>query len=234
MTTSTKTLGILGGMSPESSTVYYQAINQAVNTALGGNHSARILLLSVEFEQIANLQKQGDWIQAGQLLAQDAKRLEAIGTDAILLATNTMHKVADAITDVIGVPFLHLLAVTADALQMAGLTRVGLLGTRFTMADGFYQAYMATRGIEVITPDIYAQDEIHRIIFDELCVGNIKQTSQAYYQQVIVGLHEHNAQAVIFGCTEIGLLLSEKDSILPVFDSTTIHIQRAVDWYLAV
>lgn len=228
-----KTLGILGGMSPESTAVYYQAINQAMNARLGGNHSARMLVLSVAFAEIVRLQRAGDWAQAGRLLAQDAQRLQAAGADAILLATNTMHKVADDIVAAIDVPFLNLLCVTADALQAVAVKRVGLLGTSFTMSDGFYQDYMAGRGIEVITPTADSAQEIHRIIFEELCVGVFRDDSRDYYQKVIAKLAADGAEAVIFGCTEIGLLLSATDSALPVFDSTAIHIQRAVDWYLA-
>lgn len=228
-----KTLGILGGMSPESTAVYYQAINQAMNARLGGNHSARMLVLSVAFAEIVRLQRAGDWAQAGRLLAQDAQRLQAAGADAILLATNTMHKVADDIVAAIDVPFLNLLCVTADALQAVAVKRVGLLGTSFTMSDGFYQDYMAGRGIEVITPTADSAQEIHRIIFEELCVGVFRDDSRDYYQKVIAKLAADGAEAVIFGCTEIGLLLSTTDSALSVFDSTAIHIQRAVDWYLA-
>lgn len=228
-----KTLAILGGMSHQSTAIYYHQINDRVHKALGANHSARLLVLSVDFETIAHLQRLGDWQTMGQMLATEAKTLEQAGADGILLATNTMHKVAHHIQDCISMPFLHLLEATAQRLEQHGIKKVGLLGTRFTMSDGFYQEYMARFGIEIITPTASVQDDIHRIIFDELCVGVFSEHSRTLYQSAIAKLGKQGAAAVIFGCTEIGLLLNPSQSPLPVFDSTQIHIETAVDWYLS-
>ena len=228
-----KTIGIIGGMSPESTVLYYQIINRETNRRLGGNRSAKILLDSVDFEEIVRLQKSGDWAAAGNVLAQSARKLEAGGADFLLLATNTMHKVAPAIEQAAGIPLLHVVDATAAAIKRQGLSAVGLLGTRFTMSDGFYTERMAAQGVQTIVPDDEEQDEIHRIIFEELCLNQIKPESAAYFQHVIVRLKDAGAQGVILGCTEICLIVNEKNSPLPVFDSTAIHALAAVDAALA-
>ena len=220
-----KTIGIIGGMSPESTVLYYQIINRETNRRLGGNRSAKILLDSVDFEEIVRLQKSGDWAAAGNVLAQSARKLEAGGADFLLLATNTMHKVAPAIEQAAGIP--------AAAIKRQGLSAVGLLGTRFTMSDGFYTERMGSQGVKTIVPTADEQDEIHRIIFDELCLNRIRPESARYFYDVIGRLKNEGAQGVILGCTEICLLVNETDSPLPVFDSTAIHALAAVDAALA-
>ena len=228
-----KTIGIIGGMSPESTVLYYQIINRETNSRLGGNRSAKILLDSVDFEEIVRLQKSGDWAAAGNVLAQSARKLEAGGADFLLLATNTMHKVAPAIEQAAGIPLLHVVDATAAAIKRQGLSAVGLLGTRFTMSDGFYMERMGSQGVQTITPTAAEQDEIHRIIFDELCLNRIRPESARYFYDVIGRLKNEGAQGVILGCTEICLLVNETDSPLPVFDSTAIHALSAVDAALA-
>ncbi|HHW7567982.1 TPA: aspartate/glutamate racemase family protein [Mannheimia haemolytica] len=227
-----KTLGILGGMSAESTVSYYININRAVNQALGGNSSAKILLSSVNFEEIVQHQKQGNWQQSGEILAEQAKLLEQAGAEGILLATNTMHKVAKQISDNISVPFLHILDCVADSIQSKGLSKVTLLGTQFTMSDNFYRDGLIERGITPLVPDETAQKEIHRIIFDELCLGKIEESSKAFYLETIKQLQAQGAEGVILGCTEIGLLIQQSDSELPFFDTAALHSQMAVEFVL--
>lgn len=212
-----KTLGIIGGMSPESTVTYYSQINRLVNQAKGGNHSAKLLMVSVEFEQIVQCQKVGDWQRAGQILADAAQRLEQIGAQGILLATNTMHKVADQIT---------------AAIQAQKVQKVALLGTRFTMQDGFYRNGLRERGISALVPNAEQQAEIHRIIFEELCVGKFLPESKQFYLEVIADLHRQGAQGVILGCTEIGLLIQQTDFALPFFDTSQCHTKMAVEFIL--
>ncbi|MEG9498692.1 aspartate/glutamate racemase family protein [Mannheimia indoligenes] len=227
-----KTLGILGGMSAESTVSYYLNINRAVNQALGGNSSAKIFISSVNFEEIVQHQKQGNWQRAGEILAEQAKLLEQAGAEGILLATNTMHKVANQITDNISVPFLHILDCVADSIQAKGLSKVALLGTQFTMSDNFYRDGLLVRGITPVVPDECTQKEIHRIIFDELCLGKIEQNSKDFYLKTIEDLAALGAEGVILGCTEIGLLIQQSDSELPFFDTAELHSQMAVEFIL--
>ena len=224
-----KTIGIIGGMSPESTVLYYQAVNRETNRRLGGNRSADIVMHSVDFEEIVRLQKSGDWAAAGRVLAASAAKLETAGADLLLLATNTMHKVAPAIEAAVKIPLLHIVDATAAAVKRQGLDTVGLLGTRFTMSDGFYTERMAAQGVQTLVPDGAEQDEIHRIIFEELCLNRIRPESARYFYDVIGRLKNEGAQGVILGCTEICLLVNETDSPLPVFDSTAIHALAAVD-----
>lgn len=228
-----KTLGILGGMSPESTATYYNEINRQINQRCGGNFSAPLLLVSVNFEQIVQYQKQGNWQQAGQLLADYAQKLEKIGAEGILLATNTMHKVADQIQQAISVPFLHILDITAERIKAQHLSKVALLGTAFTMSDNFYREGLQARGITPIVPEQNVQQEIHRIIFEELCVGEFRPQSKAFYLNTIRTLQQQGAEGVILGCTEIGLLIQQADCELPFFDTATLHSQMAVDFILA-
>lgn len=228
-----KTIGIIGGMSAESTVLYYQIINREINARLGGNHSADIVMHSVDFEKIVRLQKAGDWAAAGAVLAESACKLEGMGADVLVLATNTMHKIADVIEQAVGIPLLHVVDATAAAVKAKGLSRVGLLGTRFTMSDGFYSERMAKQGVEIRMPSENEQAEIHRIIFEELCLNKIQAGSKAYYQQVVRRLQEQGAEGVILGCTEIGLLLKENDCPLPLFDSAEIHALAAVDFALS-
>lgn len=227
-----KTLGILGGMSPESTVSYYLNINRAVNQQVGGNASAKLLVSSVNFEDIVECQKSGDWQRSGEILSQQAVLLEQAGVDGILLATNTMHKVAHQIVAQISVPFLHILDATANAIKAKGLNKVALLGTAFTMSDNFYKDGLLERGITPIVPDEQTQQEIHRIIFDELCLGKIKPESKAFYLKTIENLTALGAEGVILGCTEIGLLINQSDSSLPFFDTATLHSEMAVNFIL--
>lgn len=229
------TLGIIGGMSPESTAAYYTQINRLINRQKGSNHSAPILLASVEFQEIVDCQQCGDWHKAGEILAQAARTLEQAGADAVLLATNTMHKAAAPIQAAIGVPFLHILDSVAERICAQGIRTVGLLGTRFTMQDTFYREGLADRGIQTIVPIVPDEDamaEIHRIIFEELCVGNFPESSRRFYVRTIERLAAQGAEGIILGCTEIGLLVRPEDTAVPLFDTTAIHVQAAAEFIL--
>lgn len=227
-----KTIGLLGGMSWESTVTYYRVLNQTVKQRLGGLHSAQVLLYSVDFEQIEQLQHQGRWTEAGEQLAAAAVRLEKGGADCLVLCTNTMHKVADAIAPATDLPFIHIADATAQAIQQQGLTTVGLLGTRFTMEDGFYVNRLTAKGLTVLTPAAIARTTVHQIIYDELCQGVVKESSRDQYRQIIQSLVEQGSEGVILGCTEIGLLVKPEDSAVPLFDTTELHAIAAVDWAL--
>lgn len=227
-----KTLGIIGGMSPESTATYYTQINRQINQQLGNNHSAPLLLHSVEFQQIVDCQQSNNWAQAGKILAQSAQTLQRAGAQAILLATNTMHKVATSIQAAINVPFLHILDGVANHIKAQNINQVGLLGTRFTMQDNFYRNGLAERGIPTIVPDDDTQAAIHRIIFEELCVGKFPQSSKQFYLNTMQQLVEQGAQGIILACTEIGLLVNQSDTPIALFDTTEIHIRMAVDFML--
>jgi len=225
-----KTIGLLGGMSWESTLPYYRHINEAVRERLGGLHSARLVLYSLDFHEIEALQRQGDWAAAGTLLADAARRLESAGADFLLLCTNTMHKVADAIEAASALPLLHIADPTAAAIQAAGLQRVGLLGTRFTMEQPFYRQRLEDRyGIQVLVPDEPDRAEVHRVIYEELCRGVVSEASRQAYRQVITRLVARGAQAVILGCTEIGLLVRADDAEVPLFDTCVLHAQAAAE-----
>ncbi|WP_294033502.1 aspartate/glutamate racemase family protein [uncultured Moraxella sp.] len=228
-----KTLGIIGGMSPASTVLYYQSINQLVNQACGANTSAPLLIDSLNFEVIANLQRQGDWQAMGRILANSAKRLCEMGADGILLATNTMHKVADDIQAVIDVPFIHIVDATAGTISQQGITRVALLGTAFTMSETFYRDKLAEFGIECIVPTPSEQAVIHQIIFDELTLGVVRDESKRAYLTIIQALLKKGAQAVVLGCTEIGLLINEADVPVPVFDTAQIHAMAGATFILS-
>ncbi|RUR34175.1 aspartate/glutamate racemase family protein [Vreelandella nanhaiensis] len=222
-------IGVLGGMSWESTQSYYRALNEGVKQALGGFHSARIVMFSVDFAEIETLQQQGDWEKAGKILAEAALAVERAGADFLLLATNTMHKVAPAIEQAIRIPLLHIADATAEQLQKDGITRVGLLGTRFTMEQDFYKARLQDKfGIEVIVPAEAERTTVHRIIFDELCQGEVNDDSRQRYLEVIDHLHEQGAQAVILGCTEIALLVEQSHTHVKLYDTTALHASRAV------
>ena len=224
-----KTLGIIGGMSPESTTLYYRIINREVNRCLGDNHSADIVMHSVDFEEVVRMQKSGGWEAAGALLAASATKLEGAGAQLLLVATNTMHKVAPAIERATTVPLLHVVDATAIAIREQGMQKVGLLGTTFTMSDGFYPERMAVQGIQTIVPTESEQTDINRIIFEQLCLGRVEPEAVQYLQKVITGLKEQGAQGVILGCTELCLAVEADKTPLPVFDSTTIHALAAVE-----
>jgi aspartate racemase len=224
-----KTLGLIGGMSWESTLPYYRLVNEAVKTRLGGLHSAKLVLYSVDFHEIEVLQREDRWDEAGAMLADAARALDAAGAELLVLCTNTMHKVADAIEQATSRPLLHIADCTADALQAAGMRRIGLLGTRFTMEQDFYRARLARRhGLEVIVPEAADRDTVHRVIYEELCRGEVRETSRAAYRAIMARLVDAGAEAIVLGCTEIGLLVAGEDARVPLFDTTRIHAERAV------
>lgn len=228
-----KLIGLLGGMSWTSSAEYYRLLNEEVARRLGGLHSARVLLHSVDFAEVAALQRGGHWDEAGTLLAEAARGLERAGAEAVLLATNTMHKVAPPIEAAVNLPLLHIVDGTAEAIQAAGLSRVGLLATAFTMEQDFYTGRLKEQfGIDTLTPPPEDRAEIHRIIYDELCRNEILETSRETYRRVMADLVARGAQGIILGCTEITLLVGADDTAVPVFDTTRLHVQAAVDWAL--
>ncbi|MBB5216950.1 aspartate/glutamate racemase family protein [Parapusillimonas granuli] len=228
-----KTIGLLGGMSWESTVDYYRGINTGIKQALGGLHSARIVLYSVDFQPIERLQHAGDWPAAGRVLADAARRVEAAGADGLLLCTNTMHKVADEIERAVSIPFLHIADPTAAALVRDGVERVGLLGTAFTMEQDFYKGRLRDRhGLEVMVPGDEGRKAVHEIIYQELCQGSIRAESRQRYLEIIDELARRGAQAVILGCTEIGLLVKQGDTAVPLYDTTQLHVGRAVDFAL--
>ncbi|WP_296490480.1 aspartate/glutamate racemase family protein [Rhodoferax sp.] len=229
-----KTLGLIGGMSWESTVPYYRLINETVKARLGGLHSAKIVLYSVDFAEVEHLQASGQWQAAGALLADVAQRLEGAGADALVLCTNTMHKVADAITSSVGIPLLHIADPTALAIRQAGYTTVGLLGTRFTMEQDFYRQRLEQQGLTVLTPGQADRDRVHQVIYQELCLGQINAGSRQDYQRVIAELGARGAQAIILGCTEIGLLVQATDCALPLFDTTALHACSAAHWAMSV
>jgi aspartate racemase len=224
-----KTIGMLGGMSWESTAEYYRLANEFVRDRLGGLHSAEIVMLSVDFAEIEAMQVAGQWNEAGELLAEAAHRLELAGADLIVLCTNTMHKVAAPIEDAIEVPFVHLGDTTADAVRAAGLTKVGLLGTIFTMEQDFYANRLRHHGLEVLLPEADDRERLNAIIYDELCLGVIREESRAFYLEAIGRLVAVGAEGVILGCTEIELLIDQSQLATPVFPTTRLHVQAAVD-----
>ncbi|HEY9420260.1 MAG TPA: aspartate/glutamate racemase family protein [Thermoanaerobaculia bacterium] len=222
-----KTLGLLGGMSWESTVLYYRIINQTVSRELGGFHSAKILMVSVDFHEIEILQREGDWDRAGALLADAARRLETAGADLLVICTNTMHLVVPAIERAVGIPLLHIADATADAIQQAGLRTVGLLGTRFTMEQPFYRERLEARGLKVVVPEAEDRETVHRVIYDELCRGEIHGASRSAYEEIMRRLVERGAEGIILGCTEIGLLVGPENASVPLFDTTEIHARAA-------
>jgi aspartate racemase len=229
-----KRIGLLGGMSWESSAEYYRLINEATRDRLGGLHSADCLLRSVDFVAIERLQRAGDWSRAGALLAAEAAALEAAGAELLVLCTNTMHKVADAITDAIGIPFLHVADTTAQAVRAQGLDRVGLLATAYTMEQDFYVGRLRdVHGLEVLVPDEPDRRIVHAVIYEELCVGVVADGSRAEYQRIMAELAARGAEGILLGCTEIDLLVGPADAPVPVFDTTRLHAHSAVDLALA-
>lgn len=224
-----KTIGLIGGMSWESTVPYYQIINEEVRDRLGGLHSAKIILHSVEFDEIERCQASGDWERSGNILGEAARGLEAAGADFILICTNTMHKVAPQIASMVRIPLLHIADAAADVLEESRVQRAGLLGTKYTMTQDFYKQKLLDRGIDVLIPEAPDVDAVNSIIFQELCVGQIRPESRKILQKVIAQFQRRGAQGVILGCTELGLLIRQPDSPLPLFDTTAIHAKRAVD-----
>ena len=227
-----KTIGLLGGMSWESTIPYYQIINEEVRNKLGGLHSAKIILYSVEFDEIEQCQSSGDWEKSGDILGRAAQGLETAGADFLLICTNTMHKVAPQIASAVHIPIVHIADATADELKKDSIRRVGLLGTKYTMTQDFYKRVLIDRGIDVVIPDESDIDVVNNIIFHELCMGEMKDKSRQEFQRIIDGLKEKGAEGVILGCTEIGLLIHQADSSLPVFDTTAIHAKCAAEMAL--
>ncbi len=230
-----KTIGLLGGMSWESTVGYYRAINKGVKNSLGGLHSAKIAMYSVDFDPIEKLQHSGDWDGTAKILSQAAKGIESAGADFILICTNTMHKVAQEIENAINIPLLHIADATADVLVKEGIKTVGLLGTAFTMEEDFYKGRLTEKyGLNVLVPEKEDRDVVHGVIYEELCLGNIDANSKAEYLRIIDALAKDGAEAVILGCTEIGMLVSQEDTMVKLLDTTEIHAQKAVEYALAI
>lgn len=229
-----KTIGLLGGMSWESTTDYYRLINTLTKEQLGGLHSAKLVLYSVDFAEIEILQQQGHWEKAGQLLIQASQNVEKAGADFLVICTNTMHIVADSIQQNIQIPIVHIADATGEALQHANIKKVGLLGTAFTMEKAFYKNRLTDKyDLEVITPNAEDRIIVHNIIYDELCSGIIQQSSKETYLAIINKLVDEGAQAIILGCTEIGMLIKQSDTAVPLFDTTQIHAEKAVSLALS-
>lgn len=227
------TLGIIGGMSWESTESYYRLINEGIKARLGNLHSADLLIHSVDFAPIEALQAKGAWDEMGKVLANSGKRLQAAGAQGLLIATNTMHKVVDDVQAATNLPIIHIADVIAAAIKQQGLTKVALLGTQFTMTEDFYKQRLIDAGLQVLIPETGARAEVHRIIYEELCQGQLLDSSRQYYQQVTKNLADKGAKGVILGCTEIGLLIQQADSPISVFDTTAIHAAAAVDFLLS-
>ena len=222
-----KTIGLLGGMSWESTVTYYQVINETIKKELGGLHSAKCILYSVDFDEIETYQSRGEWDKSAEVLAQAAQALERAGADFIIICTNTMHKVATEIRRKITIPLLHIADTTATELKKSRIKKVGLLGTKYTMQQEFYKKVLQDNGIEVIVPDDADIEVVNRIIYDELCLGKITAPSKAAYLRIISELSQQGAQGIILGCTEIGLLVKQSDTSVPLFDTTLIHAEKA-------
>ena len=228
-----KTMGLIGGMSWESTVQYYQIINRTVNRRLGGFHSAKCVLYSVDFAEVELLQHQGKWEDATRLMIEAARSVERAGAEFLVICTNTMHKMADDVQKKIGIPLLHIADATAETILSRGLRKVALLGTRFTMEEDFYRGRLSAKhGLEVLIPPAEQREVVHRIIYDELCAGIITPSSEKIYLEVIEGLAGAGAQGIILGCTEIGLLVKQEHCRIPLFDTTVIHAEAAVAYAL--
>jgi len=228
-----KCIGMLGGMSWESTLSYYQGLNEGIKHRLGGLHSARISLHSVDFAKIEELQHKGDWDKTAEILIDAAQGVEKSGADFLMICTNTMHKVAPEIQEGLTIPLLHIADATGQRLKEDNIQRVGLLGTKFTMEQDFYKGYLTQHhGIEVMVPDEAPRQWVHQIIYDELCRGEIKEDSRDLYLEIIKDLHEEGCEAVILGCTEIALLVQQDQTDVPLYDTTQIHVEKAIDWAL--
>lgn len=227
-----KTIGLIGGMSWESSLEYYRIINEEVKAKLGGLHSAKCILYSVDFEEIERCQAEGDWESSGKLLGDAALSLEKAGAEMILICTNTMHKVIGYIEEKVSLPILHIADSTAKQIQKSKISTVGLLGTKYTMEQDFYKTRIETNGIKVLIPNEEDRKVINKVIYEELCLGEIQQSSRDYYKKIIKGLVDDGAEGVILGCTEIGLLVKPEDSEVPLFDTAVIHAIESVNMAL--
>lgn len=223
-----KTIGLLGGMSWESSELYYRLINEETKRVLGGLHSAQIAMVSVDFQEIEELQHRGDWAAAGAILAKKARQVEAAGADFLLICTNTMHKVATEVEAAIGIPLLHIADATAYRIKQAGIRTVGLLGTKFTMEQNFYKSCIEKQGLNVLVPSEEDREIVHRVIYQELCLGDVRESSRREYLRIIEQLNTAGAEGVIEGCTEIVMLVQQQHTHVPLFDTTAIHAREAV------
>ena len=229
-----KTIGLIGGMSWESSAEYYRIINEAVRDRLGNPHSAKSIMVSVDFAEVEALQRQGRWTEATQMMVEAAQRVERGGADFVVICTNTMHKMADEVQAAIRIPLLHIADAAAEKVKARGLRKVGLLGTKFTMEEEFYRGRLVHgHGLQVLIPDEEDRAIVHRVIYEELVAGKINPASKAQFRRIIAGLVGQGAEGIILGCTEIGLLVKEADSQVPLFDTTQIHAMAAVDHALA-
>lgn len=225
-----KTIGLIGGMSWESTIPYYRHINETIKHHLGGLHSAKVVLFSVDFQDVERLQMKGDWDAAGELLSHAAQRLEAAGADFIVICTNTMHKVYDQIVAAVSIPLCHIADATAGVIQQQGIKKVGLLGTRFTMEQDFYKGRLSEQHhIQVVVPDEAEREIVHQVIYQELCLGKINHESRKAFSQIMQRLVDNGAQGIILGCTEIGLLVSEQDASVPLYDTAKIHAVQAAE-----
>ncbi|MGX6978516.1 aspartate/glutamate racemase family protein [Vagococcus elongatus] len=228
-----KTIGLIGGMSWESTLTYYKLINEGVRKRLGGLHSAKCLLNSVDFEEIEHLQSTNQWGKAVGILGEAAQSLEKGGADFIILCTNTMHKIFDELTPLVSIPFIHISDATADTLNEKSIKNALLLGTKYTMTEDFIKHRLNSSGIDILIPNTSEIEEINRIIFEELCMGKIATESKKYLLEVIARFQQKNIQSVILGCTEIGLLINQSDCEIPVLDTTVVHSEKAVDFSLS-
>lgn len=224
-----KTIGLIGGMSWESTVTYYRVINEEIKKRLGGFHSGKILLYSVDFEEIEKCQMSGEWEKSGEILADAAKRLEKAGADFIVICTNTMHKVFGQVQTAVKIPVLHIAETTAEIMKKDKITKTGLLGTKFTMEQDFYKSVLAENGIAAVVPDEDGRKTVNDVIYNELCMGQIKESSKKQFLEIIEKLRSQGAQAVILGCTEIGLLVEQKDVDIPVYDTALIHAEVAAE-----
>ena len=224
-----KTIGLIGGMSWESTVEYYRIINEEVKNRLGGLHSAKCLLYSIDFEEIERYQAEEKWEQAGTQLGEVAHSLEIAGADFIVICTNTMHKVVEHIEEKIDIPILHIADATASQIHKSNIGTIGLLGTKYTMEQEFYKSRLESNGIKVLIPDPAEREMVHKVIYEELCVGSIRQPSREYYKQVITRLVDDGAEGIVLGCTEIGLLVTAEDAEVPLFDTTVIHAVESVN-----
>jgi aspartate racemase len=229
-----KTIGLIGGMSWESTVPYYRIINETVRDRLGGLHSAKLVLLSVDFYEVERLQSTGDWAGAGRMLAQAGRSLELAGADFLVLCTNTMHKVASTIERAVAIPLFHITDPTAAEIKRSGFKKVGLLGTRFTMEEDFYRFRLQSHhGISVLVPKEADREIVHRVIYEELCLGKVVDASRTQFRRIIEDLVDSGAEAIVLGCTEISTLVQRSDSSVPLFDTTSIHACKAAEWALA-
>lgn len=226
----TKVIGLIGGMTWESTITYYQVINETVKEALGGLHSAKILLYSVDFAEIEACQSSGDWEKSAAILTKAAKNLEQSGADVIVICTNTMHKIVPQMEKELTIPILHIAEATADSLLRQGIQKIALLGTKYTMTQDFYKDVLTQKGLETLVPNAADIELVNDVIYQELCLGLVLEESRTQYQRIIQELKDRGAEADILGCTEIGLLIKPEDSSLPVFDTTLIHAEKAAQW----